>query len=84
MKKGLSMLEILIAVCILVPFFIMAASWYQAFYKNIAVQEDYYVQKDLLITKAELGVGQEQKITDNVYLKTVSQNNLTLEYLIYK
>lgn len=84
MRKGFSLLELLIAVALLVPFLIVVGFWSKSFFTNAGSLKKFYADRNILINKVELKEGSERKVSANLYLKTVSQNALSVEYMVYR
>jgi hypothetical protein len=82
MKKAFSYLEILITIGLITICFLIFYGWQQGYTKNIKVINQYYQDRTTLINQAEQGFGAEALLTNNIYLKTTSVNNLQLEYLV--
>lgn len=84
MKKGFSLIEILITVTLLVPFLVVVGFWTKSFYTHTGSLKKFYADRNVLINKVELKEGIEKKVSENLYLKTVTQNSLSVEYLVYR
>ncbi len=83
-NKGFSLIEIIITVGLTTIFMLIFFNWYKTYNKSIREAAVYYDDRAELINKAELGAGSETEVTKNIYLKTVSANNLVLEYLQFR
>ena len=84
MKKAFSFMEIMIGVALIAIFFLVFISWTKNSQNYLNKLNKYYDNRNELINKVERGEGAETRITGNIYLKTVSVNNLSLDYISRK
>lgn len=84
MKKGFSQLEIIIVVCLIVPFLLIISYWSKVFFDNIGRLKQYYLDRNNILNRVANYEGEEKLVTKNIYLKRVSENTISVEYLIYK
>jgi hypothetical protein len=81
LKKAFLYLELLMTIALLGIFLTLFFSWYKGYVFSVKNLKQYYQDRNQLVNLAEKGEGATVLVTKNIYLKTVSVNNLSLQYL---
>lgn len=82
MKKGFSLIEVVVALSLIMVFILVFAGWLKRTAKGQKELESYYLDnKETILRKVSLDDGKAVTLTNNIKLIAVSANGMQLEYL---